>query len=334
MLVGFFLGRKEPPGIKCKIIRFSDRVYLPKKPKGLCHIIRLFIIRVEEDSPGPLNELYFVIPRMTVKPPVENISDTVFQKGYLFNESTTGLPSVIDSQTHELMFDNIRCRTIRDLNLSVHQFNGASILGMSNIGGLQPGEAFIARLKIRGQLNDWYRAHTYRYPFIKYFKRSTRMSVPVVYFSLATFKDLPEYDPGYQKREIPAIPILDRVTKSGGFDIHLNIPPEYRLEDYAPPEGMVDSKYVDWEAKDVMRTYVEVTWRLRKHIPPGEEGRLGKEIELSLNLEKPTLSRIMRKDGWFGYLGFIIGLLTLLLLYKDSIIAFIKSLLGLKVGTP
>jgi hypothetical protein len=83
-----------------------------------------------------------------------------------------------------------------------------------------------------------------------------------------------------------------------------------------------------------MRTYVEVTWRLRKHIPPGEEGRLGKEIELSLNLEKPTLSRIMRKDGWFGYLGFIIGLLTLLLLYKDSIIAFIKSLLGLKVGTP
>lgn len=333
MLMGFFVGQSDPADVKCKVIRFSDRVYLPKRKKGLCHIIRLIIIRVEESSPHPLNEICFIVPRMVIKPPVEDISDTLFDESYVFNESTSGFPIIIDRQAGKLIYDNINCRTIQDLNLSVHEFDDAGIVEMSNIKGLKPGEAFIARLKIRGYLKDWYQAHTYHYPLMKYFKRSIKLSVPVPYFSMRTFKDLPSYNPEYKRREVPVMPILDPVTKSGGFDIHLNVPPNYRLEDYAPPEGFMESKYVDWETRSVMRAYVEITWRLRKHMSPGEEGRLGKELDLLLNLEKPSLLRIMRKDGWFGLLAFLLGLLLLVLRYKDSIVTFIKSLFGAGIST-
>lgn len=253
MLIMVYKADEEKEA-EAEIVKYSDRIWFDSTGGAKC--LRSVIIHVLDRSPKPLSQLCFVmpVPRNNITGEIVDKSETCTDIGFGFNSFKTGGYRVESREKDGGVIYNDGFENVR-----VRYGNKFNIIGIGNTSVLQ---ATFSEAIQRGEFREVRVGFSVSSLAIK-FKEDT-YAIDLPYFgdstSLFNYKEAINQVKGHE--EIPVIPIYNRETRQGGFDVILYLPPGMEGHDFpALTKKSIDRHNQDGTEAEEREKYM---WRLRE----------------------------------------------------------------------
>lgn len=275
----------EDRGAEADTVKYSDRIWFHEDGSANC--LRSMIIHVSDKSPKPLSRICFLLPvPVDSVQEIEDASDTCLNMNFIFNSYKTGGYKVKEQDEHGgvILNDNFD-------NVVVCYRNKFCKIGIGNTTcveakfakDIKPGE--FRELRVRFSISS-----------LAALIRGETYAVALPYFgdhtSLSDFKVATDQVRGHE--EIPAIPIYNKDTKQGGFDVIVYLPPGMEGHDFPTlARKSIDRHMEDGSEGEEREKYM---WRLRE-ATDAERATFGLGLSLAGNWSyriRPRLTEMMR----------------------------------------
>lgn len=252
MLIMVYKANEEKEA-KAEIVKYSDRVWFDSTGDAKC--LRSAIIHILGDSPKPLSQLSFLIPV-----PRDHIleildrSETCLAVDFPFNHFKTG-GYKIKTKTESggtIFNDGFDDVTVRHGNtVDIIGIDNTSVVTLKFAQEIRRGEFREVRFLLSiSSLATIIREDTYAID-LPYFGEFT---------SLSTYRAATDQVRAHE--QIPVIPIYNKDTRQGGFDVILYLPPGVTGHDFpALATKSIDRYNEEGVESEGREKYI---WRLRQ----------------------------------------------------------------------
>lgn len=270
---------------KAEIVKYCDRIWFDEAGNAEC--LRSMIIHVLDDSPKNLSQLGFLLPAPSNHVQrVVDASETCLDRDFIFNSfKTCGYGVKARNQNGGIIFnDNFDNMVVRYGNkLDIIGIGNTTCLNVKFPEDIRPGQFRELRLRfLISSLAVMMREETYAID-LPYFGD---------YTSLSNYKTATDQVKGHD--QIPVIPIYNKDTRQGGFDVILYLPPGMEGHDFPTlAKKSIDKHTEDGTEGEEREKYI---WRLRE-ATDANQATFGLRLSLAGNWSyeiRPKLTEMTR----------------------------------------
>lgn len=325
MAILAFCKKAEENDAKCEILKFSTALLLNSPSPSTLTTQKIdaeqaleFIIEVKEDSSRPMSAVRVFVPYKIRDGKVCNKTETFLEPdlpsntryscGYAVNRPARLVK--IDC------IDNVLVLPENEVSMRVISHDVISEIVVQFLRQIQPNQRVGVRMKFDVQ------------EFATY-------SADILTFGINIFSKASKYEYLLQQLRIDetiirAKKIIDKQTRSGGFDIHLALPADFRYETCSHSPAKISLlSYEAFSNKGTSPRQV-LTWRARLLISEDKETiGLGDSIDITGNASDMTkkiriLGRETRKSTNIGIVALILGAIGVIIAVVTLIVGQLK----------
>jgi len=340
MLIAFFKSHEDKE-CDCEIVKFVDRIWVEKKGDLKC--IRTLMIHVKNGSTIPLKYIRILTPFREI-PELSDMTETCLDQNFLFNGFSTGGYKIRSSNPEQHYgiisydyFQNVKVYT--DSEVKSYQSptkNYKTIAIDFPKHPIVPGEFRLLRFSFSiTSILDALFPRVYSF-MLDYFNNKSP------YIEDCRLLNI-------QELEVPVNKLFNKEKKQGGFDIFVYLPPNLSCTNFNATTQLTSKHLPD--GKESKTSTQKFIWRARNIFPDDMvthlkigitplsiNGLLNDPFEMeeirgaisTLKDDTATLKSESKKALKIGIIALIFSIISLMIVFYDSIKNLILSIFGIK----